>query len=131
MNERTAHRVAFDLRIDPVLVDEYVRRHEAVWPRMLAEIEAAGRRNYSLFLAGDGRLFGYYETEDDDAAREYLARSPIAAEWESEMARFFLDLDGRPDQAMNVLREIFHLDDQLRTARGSSSSASSLKGDEE
>ena len=117
---RSTRRIAFELQVDPTLIDEYVRRHAAVWPRMLAEIEAAGRRNYSLFLAEGGRLFGYYETDDDEAAQRYLAKSVVAAEWEAEMADFFVGLIGRPDQVMNRLPEIFNLDTQLHSARISS-----------
>jgi len=49
---------------------------------MLADIKASGRRNYSIFLGEEGRLFGYYETEDDEAARAYLATSTVAARWD-------------------------------------------------
>lgn len=106
-------RVCFELEIDPALVDEYVARHTPVRPEMLREIAASGRRNYSLFLAPGGRLIGYYETDDDDAAQAYLAASPVAARWEAEMGRFFLGLSGRPDQAATPLTEVFHLHDQL------------------
>lgn len=109
-------RVCFELRVKPELLDEYVARHSPVWPEMLAEIEAAGRRNYSLFLAEGGRLIGYYETDDDEAAQAYLAASPVAARWEAEMSRFFVGLDGRADQAATPLREVFNLADQLAEA---------------
>ncbi|SDG64479.1 L-rhamnose mutarotase [Microbacterium pygmaeum] len=106
-------RVCFQLRVKPDLLDEYLRRHSPVWPEMLAEIAAAGRRNYSLFLGEGGQLIGYYETDDDAAARAYLAASPIAARWEAEMSRFFVGLEGRPDQAAAPLTEVFNLHDQL------------------
>lgn len=106
-------RVAFQLQIAPEMVDEYVARHTSVWPQMLAEIAAAGRRNYSLFLGEGGRLFGYYETDDDAAAQAYLATSPIAPKWEASMAPFFVGLSGRPDQAATPLTEVFNLHDQL------------------
>lgn len=111
-------RVCFQLQVTPELLAEYVERHTPVWPEMLAEIAASGRRNYSLYLAEGGTLIGYYETEDDAAAQAYLAASPIAARWEAEMARFFVGLDGRPDQAATPLTEIFHLEDQLAEATG-------------
>ena len=111
-------RVCFQLLIRPDLLDEYIARHTPVWPEMLAEIAASGRRNYSLFLGEGGRLIGYYETDDDEAAQAYLADSEVAARWEAEMARFFVGLDGRPDQAATALTEIFNLHDQLAAARG-------------
>lgn len=109
-------RVCFELTVRPELADEYVRRHTPVRADMLAELAAAGRRNYSLFLGAGGRLVGYYETSDDAAARAYLAASPVAAAWEAEMAPFFTGLEGRPDQAATALTEVFHLADQLADA---------------
>lgn len=106
-------RVAFQLQIAPDMIAEYIARHSPVWPEMLAEIAASGRRNYSIFLGDEGRLFGYYETDDDEAARAYLAASPIAARWEASMSEFFLGLDGRADQAATPLTEVFNLHDQL------------------
>lgn len=107
-------RVAFQLLVRPELVDEYIARHSPVWSDMLAEIAASGRRNYSIFLGEGGRLFGYYETDDDAASAAYLAASPVTARWEAEMARFFVGLDGeRADQAATPLREVFNLSDQL------------------
>ena len=117
----TPTRVCFRLQVRPELLDEYLDRHSPVWPEMLAEIAAAGRRNYSLFLAEGGTLIGYYEVDDDAAAQAYLAASPIAARWEAEMGRFFVGLDGRPDQAATPLAEVFNLEDQL-AAVGSPSS---------
>jgi len=110
-------RVAFSLTVRPELIDEYIARHSPVWPEMLAEIAAAGRRNYSLFLdRSAATLFGYYETDDDAAAQAYLAASEVAARWEASMAPFFADLDGRPDQAATPLTEVFNLHDQLTAA---------------
>jgi L-rhamnose mutarotase len=109
-------RVAFQLRVDPAKLPEYRRRHAAVWPGMLREIEASGRRNYSIFVREDGLLFGYYECDDPEASDRYLAASRTAARWEAEMSGFFDGLDGRADQGATVLTEIFNLDQQLKKA---------------
>ncbi|OMH36730.1 L-rhamnose mutarotase [Tersicoccus sp. Bi-70] len=107
-------RVCFQLQVRPDRIDAYVERHRAVWPSMLRAIEAAGRRNYSLFLRPDGLLIGYYETDDDEASARALAANPDTAAWEAEAAGFFVALDGsRPDQAAPHLTEVFHLEDQL------------------
>lgn len=108
---RTRH--CFQLQVHPELLDEYLARHSPVRPEMLAEIAASGRQNYSLFLGEGGTLIGYYETDDDAAAQAYLAQSEVASRWEAEMARFFVDLDGRPDQAASPLTEVFNLAEQL------------------
>lgn len=107
-------RVAFTLLVRPEMLDAYIERHTPVWPEMLAEIAASGRRNYSLFLDRESAtLFGYYETDDDDAARAYLSASDVATRWEASMAPFFTGLAGRADQAATALTEVFNLHDQL------------------
>ncbi|MGY1551364.1 L-rhamnose mutarotase [Microbacterium sp. A588] len=119
----SATRYCFQLQIRPELLEEYLERHSPVWPEMLAEIAASGRRNYSLFLGESGRLIGYYETDDDAAAQAYLAQSEVATRWESEMARFFVGLDGRPDQAATPLTEVFNLAEQLSAAASDNESS--------
>jgi L-rhamnose mutarotase len=107
-------RICFQLRVKPDRIPEYVARHRAVEPQMLAAIRDAGRRNYSLFLRDDGLLIGYYETDDDAASAAALAADPRTAVWEAASAELFESLPGaRPDQGAPTLREVFHLEDQL------------------
>src|SRR4051812_9132303 len=110
-------RVCFQLQVDPSRLDEYAERHAAVWPDMLEAIAASGRRNYSLFLRPDGLLTGYFEVDDLEASQRFLAASPAAARWEAAMAELFPALDGRADQELAALPEIFHLEDQLDALR--------------
>ena len=102
------------MHVKPHLLDEYVRRHAAVWPEMLAAIQESGRSNYSLFLRPDGQLIGYFEVESLHASERALAENAVTALWESEMSDFFVASDGRADQNLQRLTEIFNLEDQLR-----------------
>lgn len=102
-------RVCFLLKVRRDRLEEYRRRHRDVWPDMLAALRETGWHNYSLFLRDDGLLVGYLETSDFAAAREAMARTDVNARWQAEMAPFFEDLDGRPDEGMKPLTEIFHL----------------------
>ncbi len=103
-------RVCFLLKVRPDRIAEYRERHRAVWPDMLTAQRAAGWRNYSLFLRDDGLLVGYLETDDFDAARRAMEQTEVNARWQAEMAPFFEDLDGRPDEGMFQLGEVFHVD---------------------
>ncbi|MBA2558717.1 MAG: L-rhamnose mutarotase [Propionibacteriales bacterium] len=107
------HRVCFQLQVRTDRLDEYRRRHAAVWPEMLEALHQAGWRNYSLFLRPDGLLIGYFETDSAEAAVERVQRSPVNSRWQTEMAEFFENLGDRtPDLGFVVLDEIFNLDDQ-------------------
>ncbi len=106
--ERASQRVCFRLQVDPARIDEYIQRHSPVWPEMLQAIHAAGNRNYTLFLDEDGSLVGYLETDDFEAAQASLARSEVSDRWESEMAGFFVGLEGgRPDENKRPMTEAF------------------------
>jgi L-rhamnose mutarotase len=109
-------RVCFELRVRPERLDEYLRRHDPVWPEMLREIAAAGWRNYSIFSRGEGVMIGYFETDDLSAGQDYLANSEVAARWEADMAPFFVRAEGRADQSLVAFPLIFSLDDQLAAA---------------
>ena len=103
-------RVCFLLRVRPDRLEEYKARHRAVWPEMLDALRSTGWGNYSLFLADDGLLVGYVETDDFAAAVAGMEATDVNARWQAEMAPFFEDLDGgAPDAGMRPLSEIFHL----------------------
>ncbi len=104
-------RVCFLLKVKADRLAEYKRRHEHVWPEMLAALRDTGWHNYSLFLRDDGLLVGYLETPDFQKALAGMATQPINEKWQKEMGHFFEQLEGqRPDQAMFTLAEVFHLD---------------------
>jgi L-rhamnose mutarotase len=104
-------RVCFLGRIRPDRLAEYRLRHREVWPEMMQALRDSGWTNYSLFLADDGLLVGYLETDDYAAAQERMAETDVNARWQAEMQPFFADLGGlRPDEGFRTLPEVFHLD---------------------
>ncbi len=107
-------RVCFQLQVKPDRLEEYKRRHAAVWPDMLQALHETGWHNYSLFLRPDGLLIGYLETPSLEEARAAMARREVNDRWQAEMAELFEDLEGiAPDVGFLQLEEIFHLEDQL------------------
>lgn len=104
-------RVGFILKVREDKLGEYKQRHQNVWPEMKEALSRNGWKNYSLFIRGDGLLFGYFETEHDfQTALSGMEKEPINAKWQKEMAPFFEALGGkRADESMIQLDEIFHL----------------------
>jgi L-rhamnose mutarotase len=111
-------RYCFLLRVRPERMDEYRRRHAAVWPEMLQTLAGTGWRNYSLFLHDDGLLVGYVEADDLQASLAAIAGTEVNARWQAEMAPFFAGLEGAPDEGLVLLEEVFHLEDQLGRLEG-------------
>jgi L-rhamnose mutarotase len=107
MSATAPERVCFLMRLKPGRVADYLRAHEHVWPEMLTALSAAGWRNYSLFVDTDaGLVVGYFETDDYEAATQAMSATDVNDRWQTGMAEFF---DGRPDEAMHLLAQYFHL----------------------
>jgi L-rhamnose mutarotase len=103
-------RICFVLQVRPDCIEEYKRRHRAVWEDMQQALRESGWSNYSLFLRPDGLLVGYLETEDFERARRLMSEQEINTRWQREMAGFFVNPPGiTPDRAMLPLEEVFHL----------------------
>lgn len=103
-------RVCFTLQVRPDRLDEYKERHRQVWPEMLRALSETGWRNYSLYLREDGLLIGYLETSDFQQTLDRMEALEVNQRWQREMAPFFTGLAGRPDEGMQRLEEVFHLD---------------------
>jgi L-rhamnose mutarotase len=105
-------RIAFLLKVKEDKLEEYKRRHQAVWPEMLEALRRNGWHNYSLFMREDGLLFGYFETPDSfQAALDGMAKEEINSRWQAFMAPYFEGLGGKQaDETLVELEEVFHLD---------------------
>ena len=104
-------RVGFLLKVKEDMLEEYKKRHEAVWPEMLDALRRTGWHNYSLFMREDGLLFGYFEAEESfQASLDGMADEEINAKWQDTMAPFFEGTGDHADRMMVELEEVFHLD---------------------
>ena len=100
-------RSAFVLRVRPDKIDEYVEAHGRVWPELLAALTDAGIRNYTIFRHGN-EVFGYFESDDLEAAGAHMAAQEVNARWQDAMAGL---LEERvPDSGPPPLEQIFRLD---------------------
>lgn len=103
-------RMAWKGRIKPGCKAEYVRRHNEIWPEMVAVLKAAGICNYTIYCSGE-ELFGYYECEKGVAfAEKTQAESPVVQRWNDDM-QDVLELEMDPvTGAQPKLEPVFRLD---------------------
>jgi L-rhamnose mutarotase len=88
---------------------EYLRRHDEIWPEMLAALRDAGIHNYSIFRHGE-TLFAYLECEDFARMAATLASDPVNARWQEYM-RDMITIEADPATGFaKLLPEMFHMD---------------------
>lgn len=92
------------------MIDEYVRRHNEIWPEMVKVLKDAGIKNYTIWNTGC-ELFGYYECEKGvDYAAKVQAESPIVDKW-NEYMKDILIMEMDPETgAQPLLKKVFTLD---------------------
>jgi len=88
---------AWVLEVRPGYEEEYMRRHQEIWPEMVEALREAGIRNYSIFRHGL-TLLGYFETDAIEKTREYLANSETNQRWSEWMDPIMkVDIDPNTD----------------------------------
>jgi L-rhamnose mutarotase len=88
---------------------EYLRRHDEIWPEMLAALRGAGIHNYSIFRHGQ-TLFAYLECDDFPRLATTLANDPVNARWQEYM-RDLITIEADPATGFaKRIPEMFHMD---------------------
>lgn len=97
------NRVMWEGRLLPGKSEEYIERHDRIWPEMVENLKLQGIRNYSIFLSGD-RVFGYYECEDLEKRDAVKAVNAAQKRWAAAM-QGIVDLS-QP----HPFRQVFYLE---------------------
>ena len=99
---------AFRMQLKPGTVDEYRRRHDAIWPDLAEAISAAGIYDYSIFLDEETlSLFAVLKLRDDNSQDE-LPDQPVMRRWWDHMAPLMVvEPDNKPVEW--PLQPMFHL----------------------
>lgn len=90
-------RHAFKMQLNPGMEAEYIRRHDAIWPDLVALLGEAGIANYSIHLDRETMtLFGYLERREDHRM-DALPLHPVMQRWWAHMADIMAtNPDGSP-----------------------------------
>ncbi|MGF7154949.1 L-rhamnose mutarotase [Novosphingobium gossypii] len=99
---------AFRMQLRPGTVEEYRRRHDAIWPELSELLTASGIRDYSIFLDEETlALFAVLKLTSDNT-RAALPDHPVMKRWWDHMAPLMeVEPDNRPREWPLV--PMFHL----------------------
>jgi L-rhamnose mutarotase len=103
-------RYGMVIRVKPGTLEEYTRLHAAVWPGVLAMIEACKIRNYSIYHK-DGWLFSYFEYIGTDFAADmaHMAADPETQRWWNVCKPCHEPLSTRAEgEWWAAMEEVFH-----------------------
>ena len=91
-------------------IDEYIKRHNEIWPELVEVLKSAGIQNYTIWNVGK-ELFGYYECEKGvQFAADTQAKSPVVDKW-NEFMKDVMIMEMDPETgAQPMLKQVFFLE---------------------
>lgn len=90
-------------------VREYKKRHDKIWPELVADIKEHGAKNYSIYFdEATNQLFSYLEIEDE-ALWKQRAGAEITKRWWDYMADL-METNEDNSPVYIEIPEVFHLD---------------------
>lgn len=97
------------MRLKPGMAAEYRRRHDAIWPELLAAHTRHGIRDYSIYLdETTDTLFAVRKLTEDENA-EAMADAAIVRRWWQYNADL-MDCHADASPVCRPLTEMFHMD---------------------
>ncbi|MQP67232.1 L-rhamnose mutarotase [Niveispirillum sp. SYP-B3756] len=89
---------AFRMKLKPGFVEEYKRRHDALWPDLALALREAGIYDYSIFLDEESlSLFAVLKLKPGfEVPRAALPQQPVMRRWWDYMADI---MDVNPDNS--------------------------------
>ena len=100
---------AFRMFLNPGCVDEYRRRHDAIWPELLSLLKDSGIEDYSIYLDAQHHvLFGVLRRRPGHTMAS-LPQHPVMQRWWQHMKDLMrCHPDGSP--VAEDLPCLFHMD---------------------
>jgi L-rhamnose mutarotase len=101
-------KYAFKMRLNPGMQAEYKRRHDEIWPELVALLHEAGISDYSIHLDEEtNTLFGVLWRADDHRM-DALPDSPVMQRWWAYMADI-METKSDNEPVAVPLQTVFHM----------------------
>ncbi|MBL0132781.1 MAG: L-rhamnose mutarotase [Chitinophagaceae bacterium] len=101
-------RIAFKMKLNPGCRDEYIRRHDTIWPELVTLLKETGIADYSIFLDEETlSLFGVLKV-NDAVQMDKLPEQEVMKRWWAYMKDI---MESNPDNSpVSIpLEEVFYL----------------------
>ncbi|AEH90922.1 L-rhamnose mutarotase [Mesorhizobium ciceri] len=101
-------KYAFKMKLKPGMKAEYQKRHDEIWPSLVALLKQAGVCDYSIHLDEETNiLFGVLWRRDDHGMDD-LPGHPVMQRWWADMADL---METKPDNEPVAvpLETVFHM----------------------
>ena len=102
-------KYAFKMKLNRGMAAEYKRRHDAIWPELVALLKDAGISDYSIHLDKDTNILFGVLWRRDDHTMDALPNHPVMRRWWDHMGDI---METKPDcePVATPLTPMFHME---------------------
>ena len=102
-------RLAFKMKLNPGMKDEYKRRHDELWPELRSLLKDAGISEYSIFYDEETHVLFAFQKQAGERGSQDLGKTEIVQRWWKYMSEL---METHPDNSpvSSPLEEVFFME---------------------
>ena len=102
-------RFAFKMQLNEGQKQEYIKRHDAIWPELKKLLKDAGISEYSIFLDEETNTLFAFQKLSGAAGSQDLGKTDIVKKWWAFMSDI---METNPDNSpvTSELEEVFYME---------------------
>ncbi len=102
-------RAAFKMHLNEGQKEEYIKRHDEIWPELEKLLKDAGISEYSIFLDEETNTLFAFQKVSGDGGSQNLGKTEIVKKWWAFMADV---METNPDNSpiSSELEEVFYME---------------------
>ena len=106
---KTMERFTWKAFILPGMLEEYIKRHDEIWPELSELIRQSGVSDYSIFLDEETNILFAVQKQSGDQSSQDLGTNPVVRKWWDYMSDI---MECNPDKSPVTipLTEVFYLE---------------------
>ena len=103
------NRLAFKMHLNPGQKEEYIKRHNEIWPELKVLLKEAGVSEYSIFLDEETNTLFAFQKVSGDGGSQDLGQTETVKKWWKFMSDIMVT---SPDNSplTTELEEVFYME---------------------
>ena len=96
------------MKLLPGCREEYIKRHNLIWPELVSLLKKEGISNYSIFLDEETNTLYAYQEQSGESSSQDLGSTEIVKKWWKYMADL---METNPDNSpvSKQLEQVFYM----------------------
>jgi L-rhamnose mutarotase len=102
-------KTAFKMKLRKGCREEYIRRHDAIWPELKELLSSTGISDYTIFLDNEADTLFAVQRQSDGSSSQELVNEEVVRRWWDHMSDI---METNPDNSpvSSPLEKVFHMD---------------------